>query len=71
MSLAMLISLSLHCQWKRKHGNAPLVHSVGIDIAVAMLVGDHFAASGETDVGAVPAAAVLFERRAVSFMLFA
>ena len=54
-----------------QHGNAPLVHGVGIDIAVAVLVGNHFAASGETDVGAVPAAAVLFERRAVSFMLFA
>src|SRR5258708_28700210 len=36
-----------------ENGNAPLVDGGGIDFAVAVFVGDHFAAAGEADVGAV------------------
>ena len=49
-----------------QHRNAPLVHRVGVDLAVALLVGDHLAASGEVDVGAVHLAQVALELLAVA-----
>src|SRR3989442_5213582 len=44
-----------------ENGNAPAVHHLGIDLAVAVLVGDHLAATREPDVGAVVAAIICFE----------
>src|ERR1700733_13298162 len=56
---------------KAQHGNAPLVYGIGIDIAVAVFVGNHFAASAEADGRAVHAAAFLLEGGAVSLEFFA
>src|SRR6266542_4104323 len=44
-----------------EHGDSPFVHDVGIDLAVAAVVGNHLAAAGEAHVGAVIAAIVLLE----------
>src|SRR6266576_896317 len=49
-----------------KYGNAPVVHDVRIDLAVAVLIGDHLAAAREADIGAVIAAIVLLQLFAVA-----
>src|SRR5262249_53329525 len=49
-----------------QHGDAPLIDDVGVDLAVAVFVGYHFAAAGEVDVGAVDLAKVEFEILAVT-----
>src|SRR6266852_5345670 len=46
---------------KAKNGDAPAVHDPGIDLAIAVLVGDHLAATREPDVGAVIAAIIRLE----------
>src|SRR5205814_1944949 len=49
-----------------QHGNAPLIDDVGVEIAVAVLVGDHFAAAGEVDAGAVDLADIALQVLAVA-----
>ena len=54
-----------------QHGDAPLVDSGRIDLAVAILIGNHFAATGESNERAVFFLALLLQRRAVAFKLVA
>src|SRR5574341_2173168 len=49
-----------------QHRNAPLVHGVGIDLAVAALVGHLLAPPAEAHRGAVVAAVVVLELLAVA-----
>jgi hypothetical protein len=49
-----------------QHGDAPLIHRDGIDFTVALLVGDHLAASGEMNIGAVDFADIALEVPAVA-----
>ena len=49
-----------------QHRNAPFVHYVGIDLAVAVLIRDHLAASGEVNVGAVNLAQVALQFHTVT-----
>ena len=51
---------------KAQHGNAPLVHCVWIDFAIAVRVRNHLAAPGETHVGAIHLAQIVLEARAVT-----
>ena len=44
-----------------QHRNAPLIDHVRIDLAVAVLVGNHLAAAGEVNVGAVDLAEVALQ----------
>src|SRR5207248_11471564 len=46
---------------KPKYRDAPLVLDARVDLAIGVLVGDHFAAAIEVDEGSVVAAHVLFE----------
>ena len=54
-----------------QHGDAPLVDSGRIDFAVAIFVGNHFTATGESNERAVLLLALLLQRRAVAFELVA
>src|SRR5712692_387952 len=54
-----------------EHGNAPLVHDLGIDLAVGVRIGKHLAAAGKTDAGAVNLPRALLERGAVAFLVVA
>src|SRR5438093_958070 len=47
-------------------GDPPLVHHVGVDLAVAVVVGDHLAAAREADEGAVHLAVLLLEVRSIA-----
>src|SRR5213592_1567926 len=49
-----------------RNGDAPPVYHVRVDLAVAVVVGDHFAAAREADRGAVVAAVVVLELLAVA-----
>src|ERR1019366_9199725 len=49
-----------------QHGDAPLVHRVGIEIAVAIGIGDHSAAPGEADLCAVHFAQVPLQLYAIT-----
>ena len=49
-------------------GDSPVVNDSGIDVAEAVLVGDHFAASGETDGAAVAIADRFLEVSAVALV---
>ena len=51
---------------KFQDGNAPGVHDVRIDFAVAVFVRNHFAAAGEADEGAVKLAHAALELHAVA-----
>src|SRR6266478_854114 len=44
---------------KTQRGNAPLIDNIGIDLAVSVRVGEHFAAAGEADMRAVSLARAL------------
>src|SRR5436309_4965718 len=44
-----------------RHGNTPLIHHVRVNLAVAMIVRDHFAAPGKSYEGAVILASTLFQ----------
>ena len=46
---------------KPKHGNSMFVDDVRIDLAIAIVVCDHFAAAGEVDGGTPESAIVVFE----------
>ena len=56
----------VHFQWKRSTGMPNWSTTVGIDLAVAVVVRDHLAAAGEADRRAVVAAIVVLELRAVA-----
>src|SRR5947207_6424228 len=49
-----------------KHRYAPLIDEIRIDFAIALLVGNHFAAALDGDEGPVNVAALLLERLAVA-----
>src|SRR3982074_3740676 len=54
-----------------QNGDAPLIDNVGIDFAVGMRVGNHFATSGESDGGAVKLSSAGFERGSVTLFVTA
>src|SRR6266478_3995595 len=58
-------------EMEAQNGNAPLVHDFGIDFAVGVGVGEHFAAAREADGGAVDLAAALLQGCAVAFLVMA
>src|SRR5450631_1214608 len=49
-----------------KHGNPPFVCRVRINVAIAVLVGNHFTAASEADVDAIGVAASLLEADAIA-----
>src|ERR1019366_3753664 len=49
-----------------QHGDSPLVHRVRIEIAIAVGIWDHFAASGEADLRAVHLAQVALQLDAIT-----
>ena len=63
---ACRISSWLHLKWNLQHRNAPLVHGVRIDFAVAVVIGDHLAAAGEADEGAVDLAHAALQFHAIA-----
>src|ERR1700683_4714042 len=56
---------------KAQHGNAPLVFYFRVGLAEALVVGNHLAASAESDDGAIRAAALLLQADAIAFLFFA
>src|SRR5208283_5740610 len=56
---------------KTQHRNAPLVHEIGIDFAVSVGIGNHFAASGKPNGSAVTLAAGALQIEAVALDLVA
>ena len=48
-------------EMEAQHRDAPLVDALGIDLAIGILVRDHFAAAGEADVRAVILVDVVFQ----------
>src|ERR1700675_318558 len=52
-----------------QNGDAPLVDNVGIDFAVSVRIGNHLAASRETDGGAVHLASAGFKRDSVTLFV--
>src|SRR6266852_3984144 len=56
-------------EMEAQRGNAPPIDDVGIDLAVGLRVGNHFAAAGEADVRAVDLASALLQAGAVAFFL--
>ena len=61
--MVSMIDVKVSCMWRTcliscvapaeveaQHGDAAPIHRARIDVAVAVLVGDHFAAAGEADV---------------------
>src|SRR6202795_4480584 len=47
-------------------GNAPFVDNDGVDLAVGVRIGNHFATSGEADTGAVDLPCALLQSGAVT-----
>src|SRR4051794_19034059 len=56
---------------KTQDRDAPLILDTRIDLAERVLVGNHFAAAAESDMGAIILAAGLLQAYAVSFVLVA
>src|SRR5277367_796766 len=54
-----------------QHRNAPSVNHVRVDVAEALLIGNHLAASAESDDRAIGTAAFLLQRDAIALMLCA
>src|SRR5215470_17076986 len=54
-----------------QHWDTPLVSRIGINLAVAVGIGNHLAAAGKTDYSTVFAAAGLLESKAVALVAFA
>src|SRR4051812_8860561 len=54
-----------------QNGNSPLVHHGGINLAVAVFVGDHLPTSSKADAGAISAPALLLQGGTVSFKVIA
>src|SRR5258706_15707454 len=67
LGLEQLVIRPLEVETQR--GDAPLIDDVGIDLAVGVRVGKHFAAAGEVDVRAVDLASALLQLRAVAFFI--
>src|SRR3989442_13705899 len=59
--LHLLVLMVRPLPMEAQHRNTPTVHRAGIDLAVAVVVRDHLAATGESDRGAVVAAVVVLE----------
>src|SRR6266849_3166576 len=69
LGLQQLVIRPLEVEAQR--GNAPLLDNVGIDLAISVRVGNHFAASGEADMRAVDLARALLQCGPVAFFFIA
>src|SRR5258708_3362222 len=56
---------------KTQHGDAPLILYLRVDVAITIVVGDHFPSAAESNKRAVGSAAFLLQSGAVTFVLLA
>ena len=54
-----------------QHRDAPFIDYIGIDLAVAIGIGNHLATAGKSDVRPVVVAALLLQRRPIALVFFA
>src|SRR5437763_13455093 len=56
---------------KPQYRNSPFINGIRINLAIALLVRDHFAPACEANVGSVGCAATLLQARTIAFVKFA